>query len=133
MCFPPNLKIWLRACLLVHSVSISRTDDSRSVELLNPPEESEPGDRVFFESLENAKPEERLNPKKKVWEKVQVRLFICVVFIGVRGRGVGGNFSHTPCQDTGKIGRNCPYVWAIFLSRITALQNLRIENSILVA
>ena len=133
MCFPPNLKIWLRACLLVHSVSISRTDDSRSVELLNPPEESEPGDRVFFESLENAKPEERLNPKKKVWEKVQVRLFICVVFIGVRGRGVGGNFSHTPCQHTEKIGRNCPYVWAIFLSRITALQNLRIENSILVA
>lgn len=39
-----------------------------------PPEGSAPGDRVFVEGYENGSPDEVLNPKKKVWEKLQVDL-----------------------------------------------------------
>ena len=46
-------------------------DDPRSVEPLKVPEGSTVGERVFFEGHEG-KPDEQLNPKKKVWEKLQV-------------------------------------------------------------
>jgi tyrosyl-tRNA synthetase len=42
------------------------------VEPLDPPEGSSPGDRVFVEGYETGKPDDKLNPKKKVWEKLQV-------------------------------------------------------------
>lgn len=42
------------------------------MEPLDPPEGSAPGEQVFVEGYETGKPEERLNPKKKVWEKLQV-------------------------------------------------------------
>lgn len=48
--------------------------EPRKVEPLDPPEGSSPGDRVFVEGYEAGKPDDRLNPKKKVWEKLQVRL-----------------------------------------------------------
>lgn len=51
----------------------SSDGDPRRVEPLDPPEGSSPGERVFIEGYETDKPEERLNPKKKVWEKLQVR------------------------------------------------------------
>ncbi|XP_049891436.1 tyrosine--tRNA ligase, cytoplasmic [Epinephelus moara] len=47
--------------------------EPRRVEPLDPPEGSSPGERVFVEGYETGKPDDRLNPKKKVWEKVQVR------------------------------------------------------------
>ncbi|XP_051926314.1 tyrosine--tRNA ligase, cytoplasmic [Hippocampus zosterae] len=50
--------------------------EPRRVEPLDPPEGSSPGDRVFVEGYEAGKPDDRLNPKKKVWEKLQVDLKI---------------------------------------------------------
>uniref|UniRef100_A0AAX7V6T0 Tyrosine--tRNA ligase n=1 Tax=Astatotilapia calliptera TaxID=8154 RepID=A0AAX7V6T0_ASTCA len=50
--------------------------EPRKVEPLDPPEGSLPGDRVFVEGYESGKPDDRLNPKKKVWEKLQVDLKI---------------------------------------------------------
>uniref|UniRef100_A0AAQ4R9S4 Tyrosine--tRNA ligase n=1 Tax=Gasterosteus aculeatus aculeatus TaxID=481459 RepID=A0AAQ4R9S4_GASAC len=50
--------------------------DPRRVEPLDPPEGSSPGERVFVEGYETGKPDDRLNPKKKVWEKVQADLKI---------------------------------------------------------
>lgn len=41
------------------------------VELVNPPEAAEAGERVFFEGFEG-EPEAQLNPKKKVWDDCQV-------------------------------------------------------------
>jgi aminoacyl tRNA synthase complex-interacting multifunctional protein 1 len=47
------------------------TDDHKGpVELVNPPEGSEAGDRVYFEGWEG-EPEAQLNPKKKVWDYCQ--------------------------------------------------------------
>uniref|UniRef100_A0A6Q2YYI5 Tyrosine--tRNA ligase n=1 Tax=Esox lucius TaxID=8010 RepID=A0A6Q2YYI5_ESOLU len=48
--------------------------DPRRVEPLDPPEGSAPGDRVYVEGYETGKPDDKLNPKKKVWEKLQVDL-----------------------------------------------------------
>ncbi|XP_061671096.1 tyrosine--tRNA ligase, cytoplasmic [Syngnathoides biaculeatus] len=50
--------------------------EPRRVEPLDPPEGSTPGDRAFVKGYEAGKPDERLNPKKKVWEKLQVDLKI---------------------------------------------------------
>uniref|UniRef100_A0A7N6AVT6 Tyrosine--tRNA ligase n=1 Tax=Anabas testudineus TaxID=64144 RepID=A0A7N6AVT6_ANATE len=61
-----------QAMLLCASVE----GDPRRVEPLDPPEGSSPGERVFVEGYETGKPDERLNPKKKVWEKLQVDLNI---------------------------------------------------------
>lgn len=44
------------------------------MEALIPPEGSQPGDRVFIENFEEGSPDDVLNPKKKVWEKLQVDL-----------------------------------------------------------
>lgn len=50
--------------------------EPRRVEPLDPPEGCSPGERVFVEGYESGKPDERLNPKKKVWEKLQADLKI---------------------------------------------------------
>lgn len=42
------------------------------MEPLDPPDGSAPGERVFVEGHETDKPDDKLNPKKKVWEKLQV-------------------------------------------------------------
>ena len=54
-------------CLAVYSEG-----EPRRVEPLDPPEGSAPGEKVFVEGFETGKPDEKLNPKKKVWEKLQV-------------------------------------------------------------
>lgn len=41
-----------------------------SVEFVNPPAGSKPGDKIFFQGFDGA-PEPTLNPKKKVWEQLQ--------------------------------------------------------------
>uniref|UniRef100_A0A673ZZZ4 Tyrosyl-tRNA synthetase 1 n=1 Tax=Salmo trutta TaxID=8032 RepID=A0A673ZZZ4_SALTR len=48
--------------------------ETRRVEPLDPPEGSSPGERVFVEGYETGKPDDKLNPKKKLWEKLQVDL-----------------------------------------------------------
>lgn len=48
-----------------------------AVEPLDPPAGSAPGDRVFFEEHAQLTPDEELKPKKKVWEKLQVRGHSC--------------------------------------------------------
>lgn len=44
----------------------------RQVEPLDPPSGSCVGDKVFVDGMKDSTPEEKLNPKKKIWEKVQV-------------------------------------------------------------
>lgn len=46
---------------------------SRQVEPLDPPAGSAPGERVFVKGYEKGQPDEELKPKKKVFEKLQVR------------------------------------------------------------
>lgn len=43
------------------------------MEPLDPPQDSCPGERVMFEGHEEGTPEEELKPKKKIWEKLQVK------------------------------------------------------------
>ncbi|CAD5118669.1 DgyrCDS7354 [Dimorphilus gyrociliatus] len=58
------------AMLLCASVN----EPERKVEALIPPENSQPGDRVVFEKYEKGQPDERLNPKKKIWETLATDL-----------------------------------------------------------
>jgi aminoacyl tRNA synthase complex-interacting multifunctional protein 1 len=52
-------------------LSEGQVDDHKGpVELVNPPEGAEAGERVFFEGWEG-EPEAVLNPKKKIWEMCQ--------------------------------------------------------------
>ncbi|EEQ39697.1 tRNA-aminoacylation cofactor ARC1 [Clavispora lusitaniae] len=55
----------VKSCAMVLCAS---KDDT--VEFVNPPAGSKPGDKIFFEGY-NAVPEKQLNPKKKIWEAVQ--------------------------------------------------------------
>ena len=48
--------------------------DPKRVEILDPPSNSKIGDRIFVENFMDGKPDEILNPKKKIWEKLQVDL-----------------------------------------------------------
>jgi len=47
----------------------------KSVEPLEPAEGSKPGDKVFIESYEQGEPDKILNPKKKIWEQLQVKYY----------------------------------------------------------
>jgi len=49
-------------------------DCPSSIELLEPAEGSLPGDRVFVDGFNDTSqtPAEQLNPKKKIWDKLQV-------------------------------------------------------------
>ncbi|CAK1542218.1 unnamed protein product [Leptosia nina] len=52
-------------------VLCASVDEPKQVEPLLPPQDSKPGDRIVIEGYENGEPDEVLNPKKKVWEKLQ--------------------------------------------------------------
>lgn len=52
---------------------LSREGVSRQVEPLDPPAGSAPGERVFVQGYEKGQPDEELKPKKKVFEKLQVK------------------------------------------------------------
>lgn len=45
----------------------------KRVEPLDPPAICKPGERVYIEGYEFGEPDSVLNPKKKIWEKLQVR------------------------------------------------------------
>ncbi|KAK9512619.1 hypothetical protein O3M35_001003 [Rhynocoris fuscipes] len=47
---------------------------TKKLELLEPSEDSEPGDKVLIENYDKGSPDAVLNPKKKIWEKLQVDL-----------------------------------------------------------
>ncbi|XP_073960418.1 tyrosyl-tRNA synthetase [Choristoneura fumiferana] len=49
-------------------------DEPKQVEPLLPPQGSNPGDKIVIEGYETGEPDDVLNPKKKVWEKLQVDL-----------------------------------------------------------
>ncbi|WAR07381.1 SYYC-like protein, partial [Mya arenaria] len=68
-----NLKpVKMRGVLSTAMLMCASRADPRTVEPLNVPEGNLPGDRVFFEGHSEGKPDEQLNPKKKVWEKLAV-------------------------------------------------------------
>lgn len=46
-------------------------EPTKRVEPLRPPPDSKPGDKVVVEGYEDGTPDDVLNPKKKVWEKLQ--------------------------------------------------------------
>ncbi|EON60997.1 hypothetical protein W97_00207 [Coniosporium apollinis CBS 100218] len=64
----------IKSCAMVLAASprVAEGEDSHGgpVELVNPPEGAEAGERVFFEGWEG-EPEPVLNPKKKIWETCQ--------------------------------------------------------------
>lgn len=43
------------------------------MEPLLPPADSKPGERIVVEGYEKGIPDDVLNPKKKIWEKLQVQ------------------------------------------------------------
>lgn len=55
-------------------VLCASVDEPKQVEPLLPPEGSKPGDKIVIEGYDIGEPDEVLNPKKKVWEKLQVDL-----------------------------------------------------------
>ncbi|XP_050307648.1 tyrosine--tRNA ligase, cytoplasmic [Anthonomus grandis grandis] len=55
-------------------VLCASVDEPKQVEPLCPPEGAVAGERVFVENYEGGSPDVVLNPKKKVWEKLQVDL-----------------------------------------------------------
>lgn len=55
-------------------VLCASVDEPKQVEPLLPPEGGKPGDRIVVEGYESGEPDEVLNPKKKVWEKLQADL-----------------------------------------------------------
>lgn len=64
----------LKGIMSAGMVLCASKDDPKDVEPLHPPPGSKAGDRIVVESYEDGEPEEVLNPKKKVWEKLQVEL-----------------------------------------------------------
>ncbi|XP_057321499.1 tyrosine--tRNA ligase, cytoplasmic [Microplitis mediator] len=50
--------------------------EERKVEPLRPPADAAPGDRVIVDGYETGAPDDVLNPKKKVWEKLAVDLVV---------------------------------------------------------
>jgi len=49
----------------------SKEGKDGGIELIQPPANSKPGDRVYFEGSEDATPLTQLNPKKKIFETIQ--------------------------------------------------------------
>ncbi|KAJ2629197.1 G4 quadruplex nucleic acid binding protein [Coemansia sp. RSA 1290] len=56
-------------------VLCATSTDGETVEFVEPPKGSKPGDRVYFEGFEDGKPEEQLKPKMKVFETIQPGLY----------------------------------------------------------
>jgi len=46
--------------------------EPRCVELLDPPASSVVGQKVFIDGFKDVKPDDELNPKKKVWDTLKV-------------------------------------------------------------
>lgn len=59
--------------LTVVCLKSSETNGTKQVEPLLPPDNSKAGDKVVVEGYENGTTDAVLNPKKKIWEKLQVK------------------------------------------------------------
>ncbi|XP_043258254.1 tyrosine--tRNA ligase, cytoplasmic isoform X2 [Colletes gigas] len=70
---PANLRgIQSHGMVLCASVDLP----TKQVEPLRPPVDSTPGEKIVVEGYEDGSPDAVLNPKKKVWEKLQVDLVV---------------------------------------------------------
>lgn len=63
----------LRGILSEAMVMCASDKENNKVELLEPPQNSQPGDRIVFEKYPG-EPDQQLNAKKKIWEQVSVDL-----------------------------------------------------------
>jgi len=63
----------LRGILSEGMVLAASNADHTQVELLNPPSDAKPGERVVFDGY-SGEPDKELNPKQKVWEAIQPEL-----------------------------------------------------------
>lgn len=59
-----------------HFQIVFSDEPTRAVEPLRPPPGSAAGERISVEGYESGNPDEVLNPKKKVWEKLQADLVV---------------------------------------------------------
>jgi len=71
---PANMR-GIKSCAMVLAASprLAEGEDPHAgvVELVEPPADAEVGERVFFESYAEGKPQEMLNSKQKVMEMIQ--------------------------------------------------------------
>ncbi|XP_065648187.1 tyrosine--tRNA ligase, cytoplasmic isoform X2 [Hydra vulgaris] len=66
------------------AASKTNMDGNRQVVLLQPPNECQPGDCVYFDGfshLEHGKPDDQLNPKKKIFETIKTKLQVSDEFV----------------------------------------------------
>lgn len=71
---PANMR-GVKSHAMVMCATGIQSDGTEKTELLVPPAECQPGDLVTFEGYER-NPDSQLNPKKKIFEKVQPGFFI---------------------------------------------------------
>ncbi|KAJ2318174.1 G4 quadruplex nucleic acid binding protein, partial [Coemansia sp. RSA 2681] len=71
-----NLKPVAMRGVKSHAMVLCATSpDGNTVEFVEPPKGSKPGDRIYFEGYQDGTPEEVLKPKQKVFETIQPGLF----------------------------------------------------------
>ncbi|KAK3840721.1 MAG: hypothetical protein JOS17DRAFT_712177 [Linnemannia elongata] len=66
-----NLKPATMRGIKSFAMVLAATDDTGKLELVDPPKGSKPGDKCYFGDWKEEKPEEVMNPKKKIWETIQ--------------------------------------------------------------
>ncbi|KAI8449658.1 hypothetical protein BY996DRAFT_4542450, partial [Phakopsora pachyrhizi] len=71
---PVNMRGIKSFAMVLAASSKDGKDGMGSVELVEHPIGSEPGNRVYFEGFESGKPIDQLNPKKKQFESIQPNL-----------------------------------------------------------
>ncbi|XP_025156260.1 tyrosine--tRNA ligase, cytoplasmic [Harpegnathos saltator] len=73
-----NLKPASLRGILSHGMVLCASVDepTKQVEPLRPSQDSIPGDKIIIEGYENGTADDVLNPKKKVWEKLQTDLIV---------------------------------------------------------
>ena len=76
--------------------------DGETVELVEPPAGCKPGERLTFEGFPG-EPDEQLNPKKRVFEAVQLELRVDEGLVA-RYKGVAFMTSLGPCRVTSVVG-----------------------------
>ncbi|KAL1131979.1 hypothetical protein AAG570_011590 [Ranatra chinensis] len=64
----------IESCGMILCASIEDGENKKILELLTPPSGSNPGDRILVDNYEIGEPDTQLNPKKKIWEKLQMDL-----------------------------------------------------------
>ncbi|KAG8237210.1 hypothetical protein J437_LFUL016047 [Ladona fulva] len=86
-------------------VLCASVEEPKAVEPLIPPPGSQPGEKVVVEGYESGSPDEVLNPKKKIWEKLQVDL---KVGSNLEAEWQGNSLLTTSGKVTSKSLKNAP-------------------------